>query len=374
MSDLYGVLDVGRPEIPIDPGSGPLASLAYELRQLRRRAGDPSYRELARRANYSQSVLSTAASGRKLPSREVTLAYAAACGGDTAEWERRWTATARAMASRPAGGAAGRTAAADQTAAGRTTMSTVLLPSGPPSGPGTDSADPAAPGEPAGPRWLRAPWPWARRRVLAVAGAAVVLAAVTAAVTVRWDAGDGDTAGARGTAKAAVAGRTAGYSVIAAEDCHSGHGWNTNGNPSEQGGASGWFLSEDGGWAGQSCEGLFRYTPGSGTDRPGHDRFLWIFRTGLGKGTTVCTLRLYIPRGDATRVGTEKAYYSVTAGPQKTPLGTFTVDQRARQGQWVDVPGTYSFAADPLIVRLSDRGRTADGIAADAAEVNCRVR
>lgn len=54
--------------------------------------------------------------------------------------------------------------------------------------------------------------------------------------------------------------------------------------------------------------------------------------------------------------------------------GTFTIDQRARQGQWVDIPGTYDFAADPLIVRLSDRAHTADGIAADAAEVNCRVR
>src|SRR5205823_4878057 len=32
------------------------------------------------------------ASGRALPSLAVTLAYVAACSGDTVEWERRWRA------------------------------------------------------------------------------------------------------------------------------------------------------------------------------------------------------------------------------------------------------------------------------------------
>lgn len=40
--------------------------------------------------HFSASTLSEAASGKRLPSLEVTLAYVRACGGDVAEWEKRW--------------------------------------------------------------------------------------------------------------------------------------------------------------------------------------------------------------------------------------------------------------------------------------------
>ncbi|HEV2375921.1 MAG TPA: DUF2690 domain-containing protein [Streptosporangiaceae bacterium] len=81
---------MGRPERAVDPELGPLSRLACDLRQLRRDAGSPSYRELARRTRYSASVLSRAAGGRDLPSLAVTLAYVNACGGDTRTWEARW--------------------------------------------------------------------------------------------------------------------------------------------------------------------------------------------------------------------------------------------------------------------------------------------
>jgi tetratricopeptide (TPR) repeat protein len=87
---------VGRPEQPLDPDAGPLPEFAAELRELRRRAGNPGYRNLARRAGYSASTLSGAASGRTLPSLAVTLAYVGACGGNLAEWEQRWQALATA--------------------------------------------------------------------------------------------------------------------------------------------------------------------------------------------------------------------------------------------------------------------------------------
>ncbi|WP_253917133.1 WD40 repeat domain-containing protein [Streptomyces sp. MNP-20] len=45
---------------------------------------------MAQRARYAATVFSRAASGDQLPSLEVTLAYAAACGADQEEWERRW--------------------------------------------------------------------------------------------------------------------------------------------------------------------------------------------------------------------------------------------------------------------------------------------
>lgn len=79
-----------RPEEPLDRTVSPLHAFACDLRDLRRRAGAPPYRLLAQRAGFSAAALSCAADGKRLPSLEVTLAYVGACGGDSAEWERRW--------------------------------------------------------------------------------------------------------------------------------------------------------------------------------------------------------------------------------------------------------------------------------------------
>jgi hypothetical protein len=81
---------MGRPERPLDKTTGPIAVFAHDLRLLRTRAGNPSYRELARKALFAPSVLSSAASGHRLPTLAVTLAFVSACGGDRVEWERRW--------------------------------------------------------------------------------------------------------------------------------------------------------------------------------------------------------------------------------------------------------------------------------------------
>ncbi|MBB4680267.1 nSTAND1 domain-containing NTPase [Crossiella cryophila] len=84
-----------RPELPVDPDAGELQRFAFELRRLREKAGNPSYRDLARLVHYSVSTLSEAARGRKLPSLAVTLAYVRACGGEEAEWEARWRELAK---------------------------------------------------------------------------------------------------------------------------------------------------------------------------------------------------------------------------------------------------------------------------------------
>src|ERR1700693_1851423 len=80
---------MGRPERPLD-GTGSIAEFAHDLRELRNRAGNPSYRELARTALYAPSVLSSAASGHRLPTLAVTLAFVGACGGDRVAWDQRW--------------------------------------------------------------------------------------------------------------------------------------------------------------------------------------------------------------------------------------------------------------------------------------------
>ena len=88
---------MGRRENPINPDTGVLAGFAADLRELRVRAGRPTYRQLALRAYYSPSTLSVAASGTVMPSREVTLALVSACGGDIEEWDIRWRALARSF-------------------------------------------------------------------------------------------------------------------------------------------------------------------------------------------------------------------------------------------------------------------------------------
>jgi hypothetical protein len=92
------VVAVPRGERPLEPGDGVVVGFARDLRLLREKAGTPTYRDLGARAHYSAAALSEAASGRKLPSLAVTIAYVAACGGDTAEWEARWRATAAELA------------------------------------------------------------------------------------------------------------------------------------------------------------------------------------------------------------------------------------------------------------------------------------
>lgn len=69
----------------MDPEAGPVQRFAWRLRRLREQAGTPGYRHLAKRAHYSPSTLADAAKGERLPSLEVALAYAEACGGDPEE-------------------------------------------------------------------------------------------------------------------------------------------------------------------------------------------------------------------------------------------------------------------------------------------------
>lgn len=83
-----------RPERPVDPAKGAIQEFAVSLRELRERAGGPTYRSLAERTGLSVSTLADAAGGRRLPTFSVAIAYATACGGDEHEWAARWRAAA----------------------------------------------------------------------------------------------------------------------------------------------------------------------------------------------------------------------------------------------------------------------------------------
>ncbi|MBB4678832.1 nSTAND1 domain-containing NTPase [Crossiella cryophila] len=90
-----------RAEKPLEANGSPLVEFALALRRLRAAAGSPSYRALAGTAHYSATTLADAASGAKLPSLAVTLAYVRACGGTPADWEPRWRRLTAQLAGPP---------------------------------------------------------------------------------------------------------------------------------------------------------------------------------------------------------------------------------------------------------------------------------
>jgi hypothetical protein len=93
---------MGRPMRPIDPADGTIQEFAAELRQLRERAGSPTFRQLARRAHYSPTTLSVACAGTVLPSLDVTLAFVRACDGPVQYWQQRWHETSAKATANPA--------------------------------------------------------------------------------------------------------------------------------------------------------------------------------------------------------------------------------------------------------------------------------
>ncbi|MCU7822100.1 helix-turn-helix domain-containing protein, partial [Kitasatospora sp. DSM 101779] len=90
---------MARKPRPVDPADGPVQAFAYDLRVVREQAGNPTYRVLADRAGFGATTLSDAAGGVRFPSLEVTQAYVGACGGDVAEWTKRWHEVDKRLAS-----------------------------------------------------------------------------------------------------------------------------------------------------------------------------------------------------------------------------------------------------------------------------------
>lgn len=88
---------MGRRPKPVEGEVSALMVLAAELRRLRREAGNPPYRTMAVKARYSASTLSEAASGRRLPTLAVVLAYALACDAETECLREQWRQAAAAV-------------------------------------------------------------------------------------------------------------------------------------------------------------------------------------------------------------------------------------------------------------------------------------
>jgi ABC-type phosphate transport system substrate-binding protein/transcriptional regulator with XRE-family HTH domain len=93
----------GRPVTPL-PKDAPeaLADLAEGLRELRE-AARLTLAQLAEKSCCSQAALSQAASGKRLPTWEITKAYVQGCGGDLDGWHSLWLRASSATSGRLAG-------------------------------------------------------------------------------------------------------------------------------------------------------------------------------------------------------------------------------------------------------------------------------
>ena len=80
----------GRPEQPLVT-DGPLSQFGVELRRMRERAG-LTYSQLAEKAGLSAATLRAAASGTRVPTWEVTRAFAGACDEDESAIRPLWAA------------------------------------------------------------------------------------------------------------------------------------------------------------------------------------------------------------------------------------------------------------------------------------------
>ncbi|MFD1939737.1 helix-turn-helix domain-containing protein [Nonomuraea mangrovi] len=79
----------GRRKNPLVHDGTPVTAFALGLRELRARAGDPPYRQMAEKAHVAPNVLSQADSGHRLPTAEALVAYVRACDGEVEEWKAR---------------------------------------------------------------------------------------------------------------------------------------------------------------------------------------------------------------------------------------------------------------------------------------------
>ncbi|MEO3863826.1 helix-turn-helix domain-containing protein [Acrocarpospora sp. B8E8] len=378
---------MGRPEKPVDPDAGVLQAFAYDLRRLRRSAGSPSYRQMARTAHYSASALSTAASGASLPSWNVTRAFVQACGGDVEQWDQRWRQLAAELEPDELD-----EDDRDGIAAEDKTQSTAV---------GDDQPAPrSSPPHAEDRRWR--PILRRGRAAASVVGVTVIVTVITGVVLLAAWQRDGAPGQVRSTdalptpaatlsaasssAIVATASRQAAPPVESSADTVAaapppGGLVVGPGCPLDDRRDYSLFEQHDdgwrrggGGWTGDGCVGRTFST--RVTDQEGafayplqwKESYLWQVKPGLA-GPARCVLAVHVP--DAAQAAGPAIYrVFVTGNAAGDSIADVVADQAAHHGAWVAHQVIVPDAAD-LTIRLVDAGHGRYTIAADAISVAC---
>ena len=128
-----------------------------------------------------------------------------------------------------------------------------------------------------------------------------------------------------------------------------------------------------GGYAGAGCAGWFWSVPmsGSATDDP--DTYVvWSFTTApLDHGH--CEIRAYVPQAASAQeaAGNPTFYQVMRSRTDSKPTGSFSINQTANRGQWVDT-GSFAFDHGQLAVKLVNRGSGTGGARHAAAQLMLR--
>lgn len=295
-----------RQQKPLDPHSGPLAEFAHDLRLLREAAGNVPYRALARRAGFSASTLSVAASGTVLPSLDVTLAYVQACGGDPEPWQRRWHHLA------------------------------VQSPPSAATPPRDTPADTAAP--------VRSP-AWRRRTPRRLAFAVLMLTGGVALAAILYPPGK-PAPPAADSAQASTANYP--YDQVTGPGCPDAR--NATTGKDDSGPRHSWEAAIAQNWTVAQCTDVILYSRPTTEQNPyrWQDDYFWIF-SDVPAGDR-CEFRIYIPDSTYSHY---TASYDWSTSTSYLEQNAFAINQHAFLGRWYR-HGPVTFTAGTAVLMLTD--------------------
>ncbi|MEV0619394.1 hypothetical protein AB0I81_39170 [Nonomuraea sp. NPDC050404] len=267
---------------------------------------------MERKAGYSSSALSAAASGDRLPSLALTKAYVGACGGDQEAWTITWNALRADLDNK--------------------------------------THDGQAPGR-------RPPRVRLNRRVLRFSALLVALG-VTGAATLGLFREGVLFQPAASTAGETKRGRPPGaaFNAVAGPSCPR----DTTRSVRIEGmsGRNGWKDARSSGWTGAGCKDSFLFSElayDARAETQARNAFQWRFTTGL-RGPRQCTLMVYVPKSG---LAGQRVWYTVRDGfdEEARTVGEFTLDQRVWQGRWVSAPVPLIVTSGLVTVEITDTGR-----------------
>ncbi|MGW1847546.1 hypothetical protein [Streptomyces sp. NPDC001966] len=170
-------------------------------------------------------------------------------------------------------------------------------------------------------------------------------------------AAGGTAGGSGGTTEKTTPQSTVVYTGVAGPGCPTpaGGGYQQDGYFSD--GSAGWYTRPSGGWSGNGCNGRYVSVPMSGdTGVDAKSRVKWWWKPGTAART--CQISVYIPNvSNSLYVGGHPTKYHVlvNANDRTSMYSSFTINQVAHRGQWVDA-GTFALKGSTIGVKLLDRG------------------
>ncbi|MFF1346053.1 hypothetical protein ACFVZJ_08630 [Streptomyces sp. NPDC058322] len=179
----------------------------------------------------------------------------------------------------------------------------------------------------------------------------------TARKTTTGSGGSGPGSAAGGTAQKAAPQSTVVYTGVTGHGCPTPSGGGFQQDHYFTDGSAGWYTRSSGGWTGNGCNGSYSSIPMSGdTSTDMQNRVKWWWKPGTRART--CQISVFIPNSNTNLyVGGHPTKYHVlvNANDRTTMYSSFSINQVAHRGQWVDA-GTFAMKGATIGVKLLDRG------------------